>query len=81
MEVYSPKKFKTAGPGDRNEYNKELQREKVHPAAKETIIRDARRVMKEDQREATAKGEAIGEWIKRVFFERMKAFFEAEEVE
>jgi hypothetical protein len=74
MEVYSPKKFKSAS-FSKNEITINHKSDNV---SKEPI----RFVKNEKQSEndEDSRGEKMNDWMKRVFYERLKAFFEYEEV-
>ncbi len=67
MEIYSPKKFQTAS------FAENKARPGVEP--KESVPQ-SRDVIKKVSREQ----EPAGEWMRRVFYERLRAFFEYEEV-
>lgn len=68
MEIYSPKKFRP-NDGQRNEY-------------RPTVYREARRDESNEIRsgEKDKTQESLAERMKRIFYERLRAFFEYEEV-
>jgi|WetSurMetagenome_2_1015567.scaffolds.fasta_scaffold479128_1 hypothetical protein len=74
MEVYSPKKFKSAS-FSKNEINISS---KPDQEIKESIrfVRVEKAVKSKEE----SRGETMNEWMKRVFYERLRAFFEYEEV-
>jgi hypothetical protein len=74
MEVYSPKKFKSAS-FSKNEIT-------INPKTEQEIKESIRfvKVAKPVKSKEESRGETMNEWMKRVFYERLRAFFEYEEV-
>lgn len=70
MEIYSPKKFQTASFKNNSE---QVQRDHPQKGGNRIGIETNKKEKRDDD-------ETISERMKRIFYERLKAFFEYEEV-
>ena len=70
MEIYSPRKFKIE-PGVKNEM--------VQDTTQNTEVKETIRFSKE-HKPVNTRSESSSDWFKRVFYEKLRAFFEYDEV-